>query len=264
MKLATLIAISAVASILTQTSVFAQEAPVPDVAPATPAESVTTQEKSAEKSSGTPTETAPAPEKSAEKSAGTPAETPVREKKYSVGPAIEFGGGGVSFGITGKYTLSEQFSVRPLILLGYKPSVTGSNINTGLTVAGLSGALSSTQLDTIAGSIGSGFAVGSSITYDFKSADRTFVGYVGPRLLIAAASGNGSIVSGGSVLPFKVDAQESTIGLTAGADFAITPELTAGVNATYNFYRSLSIGKLDTINAGTTSGNFGINVTYNF
>ncbi len=242
MKLAQLIAIAAIASILTQSSVFAQEAPVPAVVP---------------------TAEAPAAEKSAEKSSELRnAVVPVREKKYSIGPAIEFGGGGTKFGITGKYTLSEQFSVRPLILLGYKPNVTGSNISSGLNVAGFNGVFTSGELDTVAGSIGSGFAAGASITYDFKSADRKLVGYVGPKLLIATASGSGTIANG--TIPFKVDAQESTIGLTAGADFAITPELTAGLNATYNFYRSLKIGQLDTQNTGSTSNNFGINVTYSF
>ena len=80
MMKSTLIAISAVASILTQTSVSAQETPVPTVAP-----------------TATPAEIVPAQEKSAEKSSKTPAAAPVTEKKYSIGPAIEFGGGGTSF-----------------------------------------------------------------------------------------------------------------------------------------------------------------------
>jgi opacity protein-like surface antigen len=255
MKLSTLIAISAVASILTQSSAFAQEAPTPET-PASIAPAEKSSEKSSEKSAETPA-TAPVSEK--------PAETPVAQKKYSIGPVIEFGGSGASFGITGKYKypLIDNFSVRPIVLFGYKPVVTGSNVNNAFSVVGGNGVFTQTELDTIAGSVGSGFAYGASITYDLKSADNKIVGYVGPRLLLAKASGNGSIVRGSNTATFKIDTQEVTVGLTAGADFAITSDLTAGLNATYNLYRSLSIGELGTQNAGTSSS-FGINVTYNF
>jgi opacity protein-like surface antigen len=252
MKLSTLIAISAVASILTQTSVFAQEAPVPAVTPA-----------------ATPAEIVPAQEKSAEKSSGTPPSAPVTEKKYSIGPAIQFGGSSTSFGITGKYSVSEQFSVRPLFLLGYKPTVTKSNLNqsllnSGVSQSDLNAPAGQAILDSTLGGIGSGFGYGASITYDFKSPDGKMVGYVGPRLLIGSTSNKFTLTDGtNSISGSTIDTSETNIGLTAGADFAITPELTAGVNATYNLYRGLKIGKTDTLNAGSSS-DFGINVTYNF
>jgi opacity protein-like surface antigen len=246
MKLAKLIAIAVIASILTQSSVFAQETPVPAVVP---------------------TVEAPAAEKSAEKSSELRnAVVPVPEKKYSIGPAIQFGGGGTSFGLTGKYPISNQFSVRPAIFFGYQPTVTGSNITNGRKDSfGLGGVFTSAQGDTIANSVGKGVAFGAAVTYDIKSPDGKITGYVGPRLLAGIASGSGSLVDNGSSVAFKIDTTEYNIGLTAGADYAITPELTAGFNATYNFYRSLKIGQLDTQSTGSGGNfNFGINTTYNF
>lgn len=44
-------------------------------------------------------------------------------KPYSVGPAIEFSGGGTSFGIKGRISNpGVPVSVRPIILFGYTPS----------------------------------------------------------------------------------------------------------------------------------------------
>jgi Opacity family porin protein len=247
MKLAQLIAIAAIATILAQTSVLAQENPDP-IAPAA--------EKSAE-STPAPASITPVSEKSAE-SAPAPANpasiTPVLEKKYSIGPAIEFGSGGTSFGITGRSTWG-SFSFRPLFLFGYKPTVTGSNVSTSVN-----GAFTQTDSNTIAGSLKGGTAVGASITYDFKSTDGKLAGYVGPRYLVGRASGTGAIASGTT---FQIDAVETTGGLTLGADYAITPDLTAGINATYSFYKALNIGSTST---QYTSGglNLGINVMYGF
>jgi opacity protein-like surface antigen len=238
MKLAELIAIAAIASILTQSSVFAQETP-PAAVP----------------------EKAPATEK--------PKSEPAPEKKYSIGPAIQFGGSGTTFGITGKYSLSEQFSVRPLFLFGYKPSVTKSNLNQAFVSAGIPQSAfntpaGQTALDSALGGIGSGFGYGASISYDFKSPDGKMVGYVGPRLLIGSTSNKYTLTDGTNSIPDStIDTSETSIGLTVGADLSITSDLTAGINATYNLYRSLKIGKADPLSTGS-SIDFGINVTYSF
>jgi Opacity family porin protein len=230
----TLIAISAVASILTQTSVFAQETPTPE----------------------TPDSTAPAAEKSADKSADKPAQTPVAQKKYSIGPAIEFGGGGTNFGITGKYPLSENFSVRPIVLFGRKTTVTTSNLTQAI-----GGSYTATDINNIANSVDnfSGLGYGISATYDFKSPDSKIAGYVGPRILSSGVSVTGTK----GFTPVQIDISEINVGLTAGADFAITPDLTAGLNATYNFYRAVRIDSSDLQKLGGTA-NFGVNVIYNF
>jgi hypothetical protein len=247
MKLATLIAISAVASILTQTSVFAQEAPVPAVTPAaTPVEVVPAQEKSSEKSS--------------EKSAETPAQTvPVPEKKYSIGPALEFGGGGTSFGIKANVSVSENFSVRPLILFGYKP-LSNSDVSKFARDRGL--VRTNAEIDQAVSDVGTGTAYGLALTYDFKSPDSKLLGYVGPRILVGTASGSGT--------GFTTSTSEANIGLTAGANYAISPDFTAGLDATYNFSRS---AELSSTSSGVTVKNtlspdpsfkFGLNILYNF
>jgi hypothetical protein len=56
-------------------------------------------------------------------------------KQYSIGPAIEFGGAGTSFGIKGKIGVSPQFSIRPTVLFGYQPSVSASDISNGSITA---------------------------------------------------------------------------------------------------------------------------------
>jgi Opacity family porin protein len=240
MKLAELIAIAAVASILTQTSVFAQEnppavVPVPEKTPAT------------EKPKSDP-DKVPATEK--------PNSAPAPEKKYSIGPAIEFGGGGTNFGITGKYPLSENFSVRPIVLFGRKTNVTTSNLTQAI-----GGSYTANDINAIAQNVDnfSGLAYGISATYDFKSADSKIAGYIGPRILSTAVSVTGTK----GFTPVQIDISEINVGLTAGADFAITPDLTAGLNATYNLYRGVRIDSTNIQNPGSTT-NFGINVTYNF
>jgi hypothetical protein len=56
-----------------------------------------------------------------------PASTP--SKQYSIGPAIEFSGGGTSFGIKGKVGVGPSISVRPSVLFGYTPNVSGSDFS---------------------------------------------------------------------------------------------------------------------------------------
>ncbi len=235
MKLAQLIGIYIVTTILTQSSVSAQEySPEIAPAPATPA-------------------TLPIAETTKLNSI-----SPVPEKRYLIGPAIEFNSKGTSFGITGKYPVSGSFSVRPLILFGYKPTISNDNVRNSV-----SGVFSSVQADTISKAATTGFAYGASVTYDFKSADNKIGGYIGPKILGSITSGDGNIIEGTTTLPFRIDAAETNIGLIAGTDFAITPDLTAGLNATYNFFRSLKIGQTDVQNTGANS-TFGFNFTYNF
>jgi Outer membrane protein beta-barrel domain len=240
MKLAELIAIAAVASILTQTSVFAQETP-PAVVPVPEKAPATEQPKS-------DSDKAPATEK--------PNSDPAPEKKYSLGPAIEFGDGGTNFGITGRYSIGEQFSVRPIVLFGRKTTVTTSNLTQAI-----GGSYTTTDINNIAKSVEdfSGLGYGISATYDFKSADGKIVGYVGPRILSSGVSVTGTK----GFTPVKIDITEINVGLIAGADFALAPDLTAGINATYNFYRGVRIDSADIQNLGSTT-NFGINVIYSF
>jgi hypothetical protein len=281
MKLANLVAIAVVASVLSQSSVFAQEAAV-----AENPDSIAPAEKSSEKSAENPDLIAPA-EKSSEKSAENPssiapaeksskksAEAPAADKKYSIGPAIEFGVG-TSFGITGKYSVSDQISIRPMVLFGYKPSVSRTNVNQIGLKAGVSQALVDSALGQqfatdVLNSTGTGTAYGLTVTYDFKSLDSKIVGYIGPRLLFASASGSGTNSTLlGPAGAFTTSTNETNIGLTVGADYAISPDVNAGLNATYNVLRS---GTTSLTTGGTTlrdslsGGNFNvaINVSYNF
>ena len=201
-----------------------------------------------------------------------------QEKTKSVGPVIEFGGGGTAFGIQSKIIVSPQFSVRPIVLFGYKPSVGRGDVTQSLiddrvsagfpldlAVEFSKSALGQEQIDTVSRTIGTGTAFGLAATYDFKSPDSKIVGYVGPRILFGSASGSGNL--GG--VPFTVDTKELNIGLTAGADYAVSDNFTAGLNATYNFSRNGTA----TLTAPTGSSdipisgggfNFAVNVGYNF
>jgi opacity protein-like surface antigen len=216
---------------------------------------------------------------------GTTTAVSAQEKTNSVGPVIEFGGGGTSFGIQGKARVSDQISVRPVILFGYKPSVSQSDINQAfLNVAAnqqINLTTAQADLNTTAGkqtitdinnNLGSGIGYGLAVTYDFKSPDSKIVGYVGPRILFASTSGSGKLTSGSTApgASFTTSTNETNIGLTAGADYAIAPDITAGINATYNFSRSGTVSFTDsggtTARTGLSGGNFsvGINAAYNF
>jgi opacity protein-like surface antigen len=288
MKLAQLIAIAAIASMLAQASVSAEENPAATTAPAAdksaevaPAKNPTEVAPAAEKSAEVapaknPTEVAPAAEKSAEVApAKNPTEVaPAPDKKYSIGPVVEFGVN-TSFGIIGKFSVSDQISIRPMVLFGYKPSVSRGNINQ----IGLKAGVSQTLVDSASGqqfatdvlnSTGTGTAYGLTVSYDFKSPDSKIAGYIGPRLLFGSASGSGTNSTLlGPAGSFTTSTNETNIGLTAGADYAISPDVTAGLTATYNVLRS---GTTSLTTGGTTlsdslsGGNFnvGINVSYNF
>ena len=61
-------------------------------------------------------------------------ESPAKIKSTSVGPAIEFSGGGSSFGIQAKFRPAGlPVSIRPIVLFGYTPNV--SNANFGQAIA---------------------------------------------------------------------------------------------------------------------------------
>jgi hypothetical protein len=219
-------------------------------------------------------------------------EAPTTSKQYSIGPAIEFGGGGTSFGIKGKIGVGEQFSIRPMILFGYKPSVSGSDIlkGTGTNNQGTNQPLNPTgaiptsdqqaALNILANdSVGSGIGYGLALTYDFKSADGKIQGYIGPRILFGSASNSANATQLSAIgfpngTSLTTSTSETNIGLTAGTDFAISENFTAGVNATYDFSRSgnynlstnvPSVGAAS-INAPLSGGNFkfGVNFGYSF
>ncbi len=197
----------------------------------------------------------------------------------SIGPAIEFGGGGTSFGIKGKIGVSPQFSIRPMILFGYKPIVNRSDVNQLILDAaqnsGVDAATAQSQIntsvgqsviDTLSGSVGSGTAYGLAATYDFTSPDRKLSGYIGPRILFGSASGSGNASNGA---PFTTSTSETNIGLLAGADYAISDNFILGLNGTYNFSRSGTFSVTDTNGSSSTAlsgGNFkfGVNVGYSF
>jgi hypothetical protein len=156
-----------------------------------------------------------------------------------------------------------------LILFGYKP-ISKNDLNQAARDAGTSQAQLDTPagqdgLNTVLNAIGTGFAYGLAVTYDFKSPDGQLSGYVGPRMLIGSASG--SSTTNGVIT--NTSTNETNIGLTAGADYAITPDFTAGLNATYNFARnattaSTTQGFKGTSGTSASTFNFGINVGYNF
>jgi hypothetical protein len=155
----------------------------------------------------------------------------VAPKRNSIGPAIEFGNI-TQYGIKGKLGITPEFSVRPIILFGDATSY------------------------------------GLALTYDLNSPESKLSGYVGPRILFTSASGSGLDAFG---VPTTASVSTTDIGLTAGADYAISDNFTAGLNATYNFSSS---GTLDASNAlgerGSRSGSgsggfkFGINLGYSF
>ena len=184
-------------------------------------------------------------------------------RKVTVGPALEFSGGGTSFGIQGKVKVFKNFSVRPLILFGYTLGVGESDYKNGtVSTGGVYSGFGITQENvnapgnfasgkgTVTPNITrkidpaleknllgnnlnnllkpvSGTAYGIAFTYDFTLLPESKLsGYVGPRILFAsAATDRGS--------EFK--ANETSIGIVAGVDYTIFNNLTAGLNVTYNF-----------------------------
>jgi|GEM_PF-6737043 len=224
-----------------------------------------------------------------------------RTKQFSLGPAIEVTGNGTSFGIQGKVRVAPHFSVRPIVLFDYTPGVSRTDIINGsvtsnsdtsvlppdilipVTVGGNPAAVygkntsgTSTKspavdpknpdqntINTLQRVVPSGLAYGTALTYDFTSPKSKFSGYVGPRFLFASASGK---TQGG----VSTSASETNIGLIAGVDYAISTNVTAGLNATYDFFRSgsytLTRTKNGTYNIPISDGDFriGINFGYGF
>ncbi len=209
-------------------------------------------------------------------------ESPATSKQYSIGPAIEFGGAGTSFGIKGKIGVSPQFSIRPTVLFGYKPTVSGSDLLNGSTtvsgslIPGGSATAANNTLPNIIssqslGDFGSGTAYGVALTYDFRSPDNKITGYIGPSILFGSASR--SVTDSGISATSTVS--ETNIGLTTGTDFAISDNFTIGLNATYNFFRSGTYSvnipgsatfPATSVNGPISGGNFkfGVNAGYSF
>ncbi len=109
---------------------------------------------------------------------------------------------------------------------------------------------------------GTGTAYGVAVTYDFQSADSKLSGYFGPRVMFA----NGSSKIGN----LDTTTNETSFGLLAGADYEIISDLTVGLSATYNFFKS---GSLTVTGPGGFSGSalvsgsnldIGVNVGYRF
>jgi Opacity family porin protein len=195
----------------------------------------------------------------------------ITPKKYSVGPAIEFNGSGTSFGIQGKVNVIPNFSVRPIILFGYTPGVsrnditigTGSNSNTFSLSP-----ISQDEITALKNSVPKGTAYGIAITYDFTFPESRISAYVGPRILSSSSSGVSTAINGGVGIG-ATSASVTEIGLIVGADYAISTDFTAGLNATYNFAKSGSYsirfpGLTDNIPVSGNDFSIGINVGYNF
>lgn len=216
-----------------------------------------------------------------------------RPKTFSIGPAIEINGKGASFGIGGKIRVAPRFEVRPIVLFGYEPNVEGTATFGGQQTSGTSlidpnafGNLireelcaspnttvclppsvstPSTQSNssrTVKIPAASGTAYGVALTYDLTSQRSKLQAYVGPRILFASTSGNQDGIS--------IKANETNIGLIAGADYAISPSFITGLNATYNFSRSGSYTLTDAQNNSSKTSisggdfRFGINFNYTF
>ncbi len=189
-------------------------------------------------------------------------------KTFSIGPAIEINSQGASLGIQGKIRVTRRFEVRPIVLFGYEPNVEGTATVEGQqTSAGLSqdqialyqlgqcaaptgfcsapGSITSPSTQTSSSRTvkipaASGTAYGVALTYDLTSPRSRLQAYVGPRILFASTSGNQD--------GYSIKAHETNIGLIVGGDYAISPSLTAGLNATYNFSRSGSYTLTNTQN----------------
>jgi Opacity family porin protein len=109
---------------------------------------------------------------------------------------------------------------------------------------------------------GSGTAYGAAVTYDFETSDKKLTGYFGPRVMFASGSSkNGS---------FDTNTSETSLGVLLGADYAISPDFTAGLSGTYNFSKT---GNLNVSAPGGFNGNsslsgssfdVGINLGYRF
>jgi hypothetical protein len=77
-------------------------------------------------------------------------------QKITVGPALELSGG-TAFGIQGKIPISSSFSVRPIVLFGYRTNV---NVPVTITSSSSSGGLSP---GLAANAAVAGFSIGNSL-----------------------------------------------------------------------------------------------------
>ena len=89
------------------------------------------------------------------------------------------------------------------------------------------------------------------------------MGYFGPRILFASGSSK--------VGNFDTNTTETSVGALLGADYAISGDLIAGLNATYNFSKSgtLSVSGPGGFNgsapiSGNSSFDIGLSLGYRF
>lgn len=188
----------------------------------------------------------------------------VQPKKNSdVGLGIQFGNS-ASFGIDYRVGVADNFSLRSSVYAGSQPGAenkripAGSGIFDGAVEAGLI-----TNSNT-------GISYGIAATYDFKiDSDGKTSAYIGPKVAVTSVSGPLTVNGQQSNLG-TLDLTEAKIGLIFGADMAVTKDLDIGVNATYNFSRSISASVQGLPGAGSfiqptgSSLDFGIRAAYRF
>jgi Opacity family porin protein len=223
-------------------------------------------------------------------------------KLYSVGPAIEFSGGGTSFGIKGKFSNpGTPISFRPIVLFGYTPSVNKANFSQ-VTVNGVSfsqallsstgssfttltteqkraqvksifdSTLTDSQADDIAQRLSTTIQTG---TIGFTPGSGTAYGAAVTYDFESADKKFGGYIgprvlfaNGTSKIGnFDTSTSETSVGLLVGADYAISADFTAGLSATYNFSKSGTFSVTSPAGfSGSTpvSGGGGLDIGINF
>jgi opacity protein-like surface antigen len=192
-------------------------------------------------------------------------------KRSDLGLGIQFGNS-TSFGIDAKIGVAENFSLRPSIYFGSQPGVENKAIpaNNPTNSSG-----SEIKAGRVTNS-NTGTSFGIAATYDFKiDPDGKTSVYIGPKIVFTSAAGPVTVDGAKqSNTPNNIfDFSETKIGLIIGADMAVTNDLAIGVNAAYNFSRSISTsgsglqgfptgGSL--FQPAGTSLDFGIRAAYRF
>jgi opacity protein-like surface antigen len=192
-------------------------------------------------------------------------------KNFDFGLGIGFGNS-TSFGIDAKIGVAENFSLRPSVYFGSQPGVENK-------VIPANDPTNSSGAEIKAGRVtnsNTGTSFGIAATYDFKiEPDGKTSVYIGPKIAFTSAAGPVTVDGAKrSNTPNNIfDFSETKIGLIIGADMAVTNDLAIGVNAAYNFSRSISTsgsglqgfptgGSL--FQPAGTSLDFGIRAAYRF
>lgn len=159
-------------------------------------------------------------------------------KRNDLGLGIQFGNS-TSFGIDGKIGVAENFSLRPSVYFGSQLGVANKAIPANDPT-------NSSGAEIKAGRVtnsNTGTSFGIAATYDFKiDPDGKTSIYIGPKIAFTSASGpiTADGVKQSNTANNIFDFSETKIGLIVGADMAVTNDLAIGVNAAYNFSRSIS------------------------